>query len=224
MATAAQYDQYEDPGLAFSTEEVEAFDPKAWMTAHVERLAAEVVAWRRRGELPGMDHPWTVGEVVKALNDKLSWDCTTALELPINTVLGVASIHEVPIPDPKTDVGKQLTKRALEIEPRDWLAERLNMLHSDLRYVVTILRRQMALRNASRSNDEHGKTRVKKTERSYYNKFIHCLVRELNSVQSLIDNYDKQPKKKGTVANEDTESEVVSESSTKPGENAVVTP
>jgi hypothetical protein len=56
---------------------------------------------------------------------------------------------------------------------------------------------------------------VKKTERSYYNKFIHCLVRELNSVQSLIDNYDKQPKKKGEVASEDTDSEVVSESSTK---------
>lgn len=204
MATATQYDQYEDVGLAFSTEEVTGFDAKDWMRTHLVRLVEQMPVFLRRKQLEGLDHPWISWEIVRKLGDKVSWSCTTALEMPINDVFGVAAVSQLweALPDPKTPEGKALTKKALDVVPRDWLVERREMLEADMRWIVTIMRRQNAVLGSA------GKP-VSKSIRRWQNKYVHCLYRELAQVRTLIENYDKQPRKNGEAAPDSQDQEEV---------------
>lgn len=190
MAFSAVYDQYEDPGIAFSDTQVAAWKPKEWMAQYVKETAQELLKWRRRESLPKLDHPWVNGEVVKRLWEKVTWNCTTALQVPVNDVLEVASIYDVELPALDSAEGKALTKAALDIVPLEWLAQRQEQVRSNLTHIVTVWRRQASVGN-----------RPAKADRSYANKFVHCLVRELSSLDKIVAEYETHPDKEKAEAN-----------------------
>lgn len=182
MATAVAYDDWEDPGMAFSEEELLAFDPCAWMATHLRTLADEMVMWQRRTELPDMPKPWMAREILVRMVRTMSWSASTACGKPLEEVVGWQNHTDIVLPDPTSKEGKALSQRALNCDAEAWLGERRAHVEGDLRIVVTTMRRRFGIKKPA------------KAVRSAGNKFVNCLVRELNLLDTLKKELDKQPK------------------------------
>lgn len=79
MATAEAYDQWDDPGLAFSEEQIKACNPKASAAERVNALIEIVPVVLRRSELGTKAKWWE--KVADKMVDVITWYCVVA-ELP----------------------------------------------------------------------------------------------------------------------------------------------
>lgn len=64
MGVAQKYDQYEDPGLAFSEEDCTTFDVQAWAVGRVETLTWMAHVWNASLNLPKPQKPKVVRRAI----------------------------------------------------------------------------------------------------------------------------------------------------------------
>jgi hypothetical protein len=156
VATAKAYDQWEDPGLAFSDVECAEYDPQAWADQHVEGLASEYRVLLRKEHINGMDNPAWLKEARTRLASLIRWFCV-AMEIDALPDEAYA------LPKANTSLGRRLTITAQELDEAAWAAGGQARVRADLARMVTLGRR----------------VKLSKAERSYGNKLANCLTREL---------------------------------------------
>lgn len=166
MASAAAYDSWDDPGLAFSEDEVAGWDMQKWAEERIALLHVHFLTALRKSELPGVEKPDWWRKAADKVLDLMTWYCV-ALEIP-----GFDREAIRKLPDPSSSAGKELTKKALDCDPKDWLGMWADGAESAMRYVVTIGRRKAG----------KGCTKVEK-KRS--NKLANCVFKEINGNQRL---------------------------------------
>lgn len=136
MATAARYDSWDDAGMAFSSDELEAHDPKVWASERVAKLCAMRQVLERYLELPGIEKPVWWKEVSKGLRYKITWYVKAMLLVPPTP----EEIGDV-LPSRQSAAGKKLSLATVNLEPRSWLGAWGADAEHSMRYVVTIGRR-----------------------------------------------------------------------------------
>lgn len=166
MASASAYDHWDDPGLAFTEEDLASHDPQKVAEVRVAALLHRFQVAKRRAELPDLEKPQWWAEVSKRLLDVVTWYCV-ALEIP-----GINREAAQELPPASSQEGKALTKEALNATPSDWLAEWAEEAESSARYAVTLGRRCI------------GKGWPKRN-RSLSNKMANCFTKELNLIQKF---------------------------------------
>jgi len=139
MAKAKGYDDWEDAGMAFSSDELDAYQPVEWAQQRVARLCAMRQVVMRHLELPDIAKPLWWRDAAKWLRDKIGWYCT-AMHLTPPTEEELGNV----LPDRKTAAGKALSKEASLLDARDWLGAWAAETEAAMRYVVTIGRRASA--------------------------------------------------------------------------------
>lgn len=167
MATALVYDAYEDVGLAFSEEEVEAYSPQALAEARRDHLLDQWAVTFKRSQLAGVEKPVWWKDAAKKTLDCAGWICV-AVEVP---AFDRDSLVEG-LPAPETADGKKLARRALDLTPEDWLGAWEANAEACMRYTVTLGRRSVT------------KHKNKNTKR-LSNKLANAIMREIQAVQRL---------------------------------------
>lgn len=136
MARSTTFDEWDDKEVAFSGEEMEAFDPGKAAEAHLEWLkdrarevfrAQELVKGGRMADSKFLRH------AARFMVSRMTWLSTRAgLELDMD------SVHF--LPSPTTKEGKAITARAVAMDSK-WAAECQAQAEMDLRRYVTLCRR-----------------------------------------------------------------------------------
>lgn len=168
MATAVAYDEWDDPGMAFTDEDLVSYDPQKWADQHVLVLTGTIKSVLRHAELPKIEKPDWWSKAADKMIDTITWFCV-ALEIP-----GIDREAIRTLPDAKSAEGKALTRTALDLNPEDWLGAMLSTSEANLRHIVTIGRRC-----AGKGWD--------KRNRSLNNKLANSLIRERNALLKLED-------------------------------------
>lgn len=140
MAKARLYDDREDAGLTFSTDELEAHTPEQWAQERVAKLCAMRQVVMRRIELPDVPKPLWWKEVAKNLRDKIGWYCK-AIPLVACTP---QELGDEGLPGRNSNAGKELSKAASFLDEEAFLGQWAVEADDALRYVVTIGRRASA--------------------------------------------------------------------------------
>lgn len=166
MATATAYDSWDDPGLAFSEDDVAQWDMQAWAEERVARLCAHFHVALRRSELPGIEKPVWWRKAADKVLDLMTWYCVSM------EVSGLDREAARVLPDPSSVAGKALTKQALELTPEDWLGVWASGAEGAMRHVVTIGRRK-------------GGKGCTKLEKKRSNKLANCVFKEISQCQRL---------------------------------------
>lgn len=135
MATASAYDQWDDPGLAFTEEDLAGWDVKVMAEERVADLLARTRLALRRAELPDLPMPDLWKEASKSILNAATWWCQAV------TIPGVVREEATTLPPADSPEGKALTKEALNAEAAEWLAEWLADVEASLHHLVTIGRR-----------------------------------------------------------------------------------
>lgn len=134
MARAVKYDEWDDPGMAFSDDSIAEYDPASWAEAHVAGLTYSVRVLRRHAELPKATKPQWSTSAADALEKVAGWFCVALrIEAP--------SAEAFQPPNPKTKEGKEVTKEAQKIDLEEWLRSHHSAAIVAMRHVVTIGRR-----------------------------------------------------------------------------------
>lgn len=167
MATAIAYDQWDDPGLAFTEEDLASWDLKAFGNERVEYLLRWHRLFLRRAEIPDMPKPEWWKEFVKPLLNAATWYCH-ALGLE-----GVMTDAASTLPPAASEEGKALTKDALNADPSDVAHEIMGDVEVALHHAVTIGRRCV------------GKGAWKKEQKSLSNKLANCLMKERSLAEKM---------------------------------------
>ena len=172
MATAVAYDAWEDPGLAFSEEEVAAFNPQELGAARRDHLLSLWAVAVRRADLVGAEKPQWWKDAAKKLLDTASWYCV-AMEVPAFD----RELLKDELPAPSTAEGKRLAKQALDASPDDFLGAWLDNAEACMRHAVTLGRR-------------HAGKHKNKNSKRLANKLANCLTREMAAntrLRTLLD-------------------------------------
>lgn len=140
MATAYAYDSWEDPGLAFTDEEVANYDPWKLADARRDYLLSMWAVVHRRSELKIEAAEWWRKAAAKIL-DVTSWYCVSC-EIP---AFDRAALAEG-LPPASSSQGKALTKQALDQTPEGFLGEWQASSEACMRYAVTLGRRAVGSR------------------------------------------------------------------------------
>lgn len=165
MATAASYDTWEDPGVAFGEDEIRGYVVSAVAEGRVRWLLHTAVVIEKLLALP--DAPkrqwWTKAQ--GKMVDCTTWYCIVAgLE-------GIDRSSVRTLPDPSSAEGKSLASEALKMESGEFMAQWIAEARAALISHVTIGRRCASARKMS------GWT---KKETSMSNKVANALVKELD--------------------------------------------
>lgn len=134
MATANSYDRWEDPGMAFTEEDLASYSLASVAEGRVE---ACLERWRLamcRADVGETVKWWT--HAGKLLIRNASWYCVVA-GLPGLVTEGVSAT----LPTPQSKEGKALKQKALETEPGDWLAAWQSEAEAAVAHAVTLGRR-----------------------------------------------------------------------------------
>lgn len=164
MARSPKYDRWEDAGLALTDDELAAFDLEAWCLNHAEEMQDHVRVLLRRSQIPNVSKPEWTKKAAKVLQDKMTW-FVVAAGLPAVDLEALQAL-----PEPRTQDGKALTVQAQALEPVDWLPMVRNEVESEVRRLVTMMRRLPT---------------PPKAERSIGNKVVNALERELDGFDHL---------------------------------------
>lgn len=173
MATAGSYDEWDDPGMAFTPEELTTWDMEAFALERVEAIRMRLgLPLRRRMELH-LELPAFCGSYKKQVDGIVSW-YYVALALPRSAEPDEATVAA--LLDPKSEEGKRLTKAAqtlsFDVSLNSWEAD----AEGALRRVVTIGRRCAGATSVSG---------WKKADKSRSNKLANCVHRELTAIEKL---------------------------------------
>ena len=167
MATAAVYDEWDDPGLAFSEEQVAAYTPQVVAAVRVNWLLENAPLALRRSQLGEKSEWWR--KVADKMVDLITWYCVVA-ELP-----GVDREAIYELPD-----GKALTALTVEArrigDPENFLAEWRSEVRSEMIQHVTLGRRCSGSRTISGWGKRH---------RSISNRVANSLYREATTCSHL---------------------------------------
>lgn len=167
MATSATYDEWDDPGLSFTEEQVAGYTPQAVAAVRVNWLMDHVPLALRRSQLGEKSEWWR--KAADKMVDAITWYCVVA-ELP---GIDREAIYELPD-------GDELKK--LTVESRKWgesddiLAEWRSMVRSEMVQHVTLSRRCAGSRKISGWS---------KRERSISNKVANALFKEATTISRL---------------------------------------
>lgn len=121
--------------MAFSEEEVAAWDPQVWATERVDALCEQYRLAVRRSELPDMPKPTWWKEVADRLYRVATWYCVR-LEIPGVDLEGLKTL-----PAPSSAEGKRLTAQALTLDEEGFASDWLNVADVCMGHVVTRSRR-----------------------------------------------------------------------------------
>lgn len=135
MARSEFFDQWEDPGLAFSDTELAEFKVDTFLEQHLAGVLVLCVVLQRRSELPEMSKPQFMDKVATWLRSRATWEVTKG---------GLDAIDwddVLKLPSPTSKDGKALTARALAVVPEEWLPEQRAAAQVVVQQYVTISRR-----------------------------------------------------------------------------------
>lgn len=189
MARSAVYNEWEDAGLAFSSEEVAGFDPKALAEKRIAYLLDVALVLERVSTIPKTSKPAFHHGAARSLVNRASWYCK-ALTLP-----GFDKTAAMTLPDSRAKDGKTLTAEAqkyIRQGPDVWLEGMLDNVEACLRYAVSLGRR---------AESRSGWT---KTDRSLSNKLANALVQERSTVVKLMEDYSALPVDNSSVSEVDS--------------------
>jgi hypothetical protein len=152
MALSPIYDQFDDPQLGITKEELETFDMVEFCMARTNELVQRGVVAYRHYQLPDLWMPGWWRAVSDGCFDKASWYCRkTGLE-----GIDRRELRNIPMDSLE---GKTITKKALSIEEEGpWLQEWEEELDRDLNFFVTICRRKSFSWNRSEKSLCNGLT------------------------------------------------------------------
>lgn len=172
MATAEAYDQWDDPGMAFTDEQCAEYDPKAVAAVRVNELLGYIPLALRRSQLGEKAKWWE--SVAAKMTDCVTWYCVVA-ELP---GIDRAALHaQAELVDKKAMT--QLTVVARQLgEPEEFLERWQAAVRTEMVQHVTLGRRCAGSRKIS------GWT---KAQRSLSNKIANAVIRELHVIQRSAD-------------------------------------
>lgn len=137
MAKAKGYDDWEDAGKAFSTDELDEYLPTEWAQERVAKLCMTRQIVMRHLELPDIAKPLWWRKVSNVMRDRIMWYCKALhLEGPTPQELGNEGL-----PGRNTAAGKELSRIASLLDVKEWLSEWGTDAEASMRYVVTIGRR-----------------------------------------------------------------------------------
>jgi len=169
MATAEAYDDWDDPGLAFTDEQLGEYDAKAVAAVRINYLLETIPLAVRRSQL-GEKVKWWEGVAARQL-DCVTWYCVVA-GLP-----GVDRAEVYASAEPEGKALTALTVRARDLgEPDAYLAAWTASVRSEMVQHVTLGRRCTNSRKLS------GWT---KADRSMSNKIANALMKEINVVGKM---------------------------------------
>jgi hypothetical protein len=180
MATSATYDEWDDPGLSFTEEQVAAYTPQAVAAVRVNWLLDHIPLALRRSQLGEKAEWWR--KVADKMVDVVTWYCVVA-ELP-----GIDREEIFDLPGAEEDI-KKLTVAARKWgSPEDILAEWRILVRSEMVQHVTLSRRCAGSRKISGWN---------KRERSISNRVANALFKEAtttNRLESMLNSRTKSKK------------------------------
>ena len=181
MANAVVYDQWDDPGMAFSEAQVQEFQPSATAAGRVTWLVTHALVTQRRSDL-NTEKPQWWAKVARSMVDCAGWYCVAG-QLP---GLDRTEVMRAPVREAEL---KKLSALALRVgEPEEFLEGWRNDLVGVMRSHVTLGRRCLGARQVS------GWT-VK--EKKLSNKVANAVHRELMLVQHLADQLSYLPVRHG---------------------------
>jgi hypothetical protein len=168
VATASVYDEWDDPGLAYTEEQVSAYTPQAVASVRVNWLLEHVPIVLRRAQLGEKPEWWhKVGE---KMVDVVTWYCVVA-EIP---GIDREMIFDLGLSD---DEMKKLAVAARKLgEPEEFLAVWRSLVRSEMIQHVTLGRRCAGSRKISQWG---------KRERSISNKVANALFKEAEVINRL---------------------------------------
>lgn len=168
MATAEAYDQWDDPGLAFSEEQISGYEPTAVAAVRVNELLELIPVVARRAQL-GEKAKWWESVGAKML-DVCSWYCVVA-ELPGIDREGALEVTA------DGSALRKLTVAARDLgTPEDFLAEWQGKADAEMRQHVSLGRRCASSRKLSGWS---------KRERSISNRVANALFKEQAAIARL---------------------------------------
>jgi len=174
MATATSYDKWDDPGMAFTEEEIKGYSPQVFASGRIDELVHlyQMVNLVQSGAVR-INKPVFWNKAGRKLLDKASW-YAQALEVP-----GIDREAVEVLPEPDSVEGKELMVAARELarmEPDEWLESYWQECSSMMFRVVTLGRRCST--NPALSG-------WGKRDRSYSNKLANAVNNELLLVGKL---------------------------------------
>lgn len=167
MATAATYDEWDDPGLSFTEEQVAGYAPAAVAAVRVNWLLDHIPLALRRSQLGEKTEWWR--KVADKMVDAVTWYCIVA-ELP---GIDREAIYELPVDDGL----KKLTVAARKLgEPSEVIAEWRALVRSEMVQHVTLGRRCAGSKKISNWG---------KREKSTSNKVANAIFKEMTTIGRL---------------------------------------
>lgn len=169
MAKAQAYNEWEDAGLTFSTDELEDWDPHEWAVERVRWFAFQHLVFVRRSYHVDCSNPAFCLKVRHYLRTR-AVDYFRGMEISRTTV---APLEEASMPDDDTPEYKAIAVAAAKLDEITWLKEYGLDIETSMRHVVTIGRRASAQWAWKKSVDRQS------------NKLANCLKNEFTMVQKL---------------------------------------
>lgn len=169
MARASAYDEFDDGGMAFSSEELWEYKPEQWAQERVALLCAMRQVVMRRIELPDVPKPIWWKEAAKLLENKIDWYCRA---VPLVGATPEEKGSEG-LPGRTSAKGKELSKAASLLDEHDWVGRWHEDASTALRYVVTIGRRAAA------------QCKWSKETMKASNRLANCVTQEVDACERL---------------------------------------
>lgn len=167
MATAQAYDEFEDPGLSFSDEELTQWSIQGWVIEHISDLLFKLAVLNRYSTIPNMQKQTTAMEAAKMVFSSATFYCLKAL-LP-----GLERASAFELPDPKSEEGRRLTAVAVNVDLPKFIDEWVGSAEAARRYFVTIGRRANVAQGWG------------KGQRSISNQVANAITQEINKAQKI---------------------------------------
>lgn len=168
MATAEVYDEWDDPGLAFTEEQVAAYTPQAVASVRVNWLLEHIPIVLRRSQLGEKTEWWR--KTADKMVDVATWYCVVA-EIP---GLDREMIFDLGLDDAEM---KRLAVAARKLgEPEEFLATWRSLVRSEMVQHVTLGRRCAGSKKISSWG---------KREKSISNKVANALFKEATVIGRL---------------------------------------
>lgn len=168
MATAEVYDEWDDPGLSFTEEQVGSYSPQTVAAVRVNWLLETIPLAYRRSQLGEKSEWWR--KVADKMVDVVTWYCIVA-EIP-----GIDREHVFDLPETDADM-KKLTVAARKLgEPEELIASWRSIVRSEMIQHVTLGRRCAGSRKISNWT---------KREKSISNKVANAIFKEATVVNRL---------------------------------------
>jgi hypothetical protein len=174
MASAAAYDEWEDPGKAFSDQEVEGYSVLKEAEARMQYLHRQLLLVEKARTFKDHAKPAWMTKQSKRLLQVMGWLCK-AVELE-----GFNDEEMKELPLATSAAGKALAKEAQQIDWEGWINHAIQSTEAALIYHVSLSRRCAG--------------RWAKRERSLSNKYANALNGQRRSFQQALVEFQSSKK------------------------------